>query len=239
MKTFFTLLLATIFSTTAFAYDEGKLTVTFAAQTNVQVVIDGRTYQQQDNSIVINHIPAGQHSIRIYKARKGGRNNRNELLYSANVYVKPSYHVDVMVNRFGKALVDEQSIRNRWEDNDWYGTGHPGGYDNHGGGYGNNNSYNQPVSESEFGQVMQRIKSQWFGSAKMNTAKEELARRYFTTLQVRQVLQLFASESDKMELAKLAYRTVVDNRNFYQLYDVFSFQSSKEELDRYVREFRY
>jgi hypothetical protein len=238
MKAFFTLLLATIFGTTAFAYDEGKLTVTFAAQNNVQVVIDGRTYQQQDNSIVINNIPAGQHSIRIYKARRGGRNNRNEVLYSANVYVKPSYHVDVMVNRFGKALVDEQSIHNRREDNDWYGNDHTGGYGNQ-GGYGNNNGYNQPVSESEFSQVVQRIKSQWFGSAKINTAKEELAGRYFTTLQVRQVLQLFASESDKMELAKLAYRTVVDNRNFYQLYDVFSFQSSKEELDRFVREFRY
>lgn len=236
MKTIFTLLLATIFSTAAFAYDEGKLTVTFTAQTNVQVVIDGRTYQQQNNFIVINNIPAGQHNIRIYKARRGGRAGRNELLYSANVYVKPMYHVDVMVNRFGKALVDEQAIRSRWEDNDWYGNGNPGGY---GGGYGNNQGYNQPVSESEFDQVLQRIKSQWFGSAKMNTAKEELARRHFTTLQVRQVLQLFASESDKLELARLSYRTVVDNRNFYQLYDVFSFQSSKEELDRYTREFRY
>ena len=239
MKTFFTLLLATIFSTTAFAYDEGKLTVTFAAQTFVQVVIDGRTYQPRDNSIVIHNIAAGQHNIRIYKARRGGRNNRNELLYSANVFVKPSYHVDVMVNRFGKALVDEQSIRGRWEDNDWYGDGRPGSGYHNGGGYGNNTGYNQPVSESEFGQVMQRIKSQWFPSAKMNTAKEELARHSFTTLQVRQVLQLFASESDKMELAKLAYRTIVDSRNFYQLYDVFSFQSSREELDRYVREFRY
>src|SRR5687767_1175817 len=205
MKTIFTLLLATIFSTTAFAYEEGKLTVTFAANTNVQVVIDGRTYQQQDHSIVINNIPAGQHSIRIYKAKRAGRSNRNELLYSANVYVKPSYHVDVMVNRFGKALVDEQSIRNRREDNDWYGNDYPGSGSN--GGYGNNNGYNQPVSESEFGQVLQRVKSQWFGSAKMNTAKEELSRRYFTTLQVRQLLQLFTSESDKLELARLAYRT--------------------------------
>src|SRR5687768_16186653 len=114
MKTIFTLLFATIFSASAFAYGEGKLTITFASKSNVQVVIDGRTYQQNDNAIVLNDIDPGNHRIQIYKAKRNGngngrnRNDRNELLYSTTVQVKPNYHVDIMVNRFGKALVDER-----------------------------------------------------------------------------------------------------------------------------------
>ena len=160
MKTIFTLLLATTFATSAFAYDEGKLTVTFAAKNNVQVMIDGRTYSQQENTIVLTGVQPGNHSIRIYKAQKGGnrygRNNRaqrSELLYATNVWVRPNYHVDIMVNRFGKALIDESLLRNndRWQDDEWYGDGSYNGYDNR---------YNRAMSESEFNQFVQQIRGQ-------------------------------------------------------------------------------
>lgn len=236
MKAFFTLLFTTVLTTAAFAYNEGKLTLTFAAKGNVQVVIDGRMYQPNDNAIVLNNIQPGNHRIQIYKPKRNGngrnRNGRNELLYSTTVQVKPNYHVDVMVNRFGKALIDERSLQtnDRWDDDDWN--------DNHNGG-DYDNTYRQAMSEAAFSQFLQQIKSQWFNSAKLNTAKDGFNRNYFTTAQVRQVLPLFSSENDKLELAKLAYRNTVDQRYYYQLYDVFSFQSSKDELDRYIRDYRY
>jgi len=236
MKAFFTLLAATILSTSAFAYNEGKLTVTFAARSNVQVVINGRSYQAGDNAIVLNDVQPGNHRIQIYKARRNGngrnRNDRNELLYSTMVQVKPNYHVDIMVNRFGKALIDERSLRSNgnWDDDGWNG-------DTNGGDYGN--TYRQAMNEGAFNQFFQQVKSQWFASGKMNVAKDGFDRHYFTTAQVRQVLQLFSSESDKLELAKLAYRNTVDQRYYYQLYDVFSFQSTKDELDRYIKDYRY
>lgn len=238
MKNFFTLLVASILTTSAFAYNEGKLTVTFAAKSYVQVMIDGRSYQANDNAIVLNDVQPGSHRIQIYKAKRNGNSNgrnrsdRNELLYSTTVQVKPNYHVDVMVNRFGKALIDERSLRSngRWEDDDWNGG-------TNGSDYGN--TYNQAMSESAFNQFVQLVKSQWFNSAKLNAAKDGFNRNYFTTAQVRQVLQLFSSENDKLELAKQAYRNTVDQRYYYQLYNVFSFQSTKDELERYIREYRY
>jgi hypothetical protein len=234
METIFTLLFAVIF-TSAFAYDEGKITVSFAAKNNVQVFIDGRAYQPEDNIVSVNNVQSGQHSIKIYRAKRAGRNNgnKNELLYSNTVYVKPAYHVDVMVNRFGKALIDERALRsdNRYDDNDWN--------QNNDGAYGNGNNYNQAMSDYDFNGFIQKIKSQWFNSGKINTAKDGLTKSYFTTYQVKTVLQLFSSESDKLELAKLSYRNTVDPRNYYQLYDVFSFQSSKDDLDRYLKDYRY
>ncbi|ANE50369.1 DUF4476 domain-containing protein [Flavisolibacter tropicus] len=245
MKAIFTFLFATSIATSAFAYNEGKLTITLASKSNMQVVVDGRAYQQNDNSIVLNDVQPGNHRIQIYKAYRNGngngrgRNDRNELLYATTVQVKPNYHVDVMVNRFGKALVDEQALRSngRWnDDDDWYGDNNSGGYNNN-GDY--NNKYNQAMSESAFNQFLQQVKTQWFNNGKMNTAKDGLSRNYFATSQVRQVLQLFSSENDKLELAKLAYRNTVDQRSYYQLYDVFSFQSTKDELDRYIKDYRY
>ena len=121
--------------------------------------------------------------------------------------------------------------------------GKQGNYGNNNGSYGNNgnydnnNGYNQAMNDRDFSQLLQKIRGQWFG--KINTAKEGINENYFTTLQVRQILQLFSSENDKLELAKLAYRNTVDQRNYAQLYDVFSYQSSRDELDQYIRNNRW
>src|ERR671932_2473321 len=122
MKSMFTLLLATALTSSAFAYDGGRLSVTLP-KSNLTVVIDNRTYAPEDNSVVMNNIPVGQHSIQVYRSNGVRRNRNNDLLYSSTVYVKPNYHVDVMINRFGKALVDERDLRDRnngWDDGDGY-----------------------------------------------------------------------------------------------------------------------
>jgi hypothetical protein len=252
MKTLFTLLLATIFGSAAFAYEGGKLTISIANNRNYQVYVDGRLYQDNDNTYTLNNLRPGNHTITIYRGNRNnsnqGRNNnrnnnRGDLVYSSTVLIRSSYHVDVMINRFGKAMVDERVIagNGNWDDNDWnngndgYGNG---GYGN--GGYGNdngdyNNGYNRPMSESSFNQLLQDIRNSWIG--KLGKAKDAVQRNYFTTIQMRQMIQLFTAESDRLELAKLSYRKIVDRQNFRQLYDQFSYQG-QSELDRYVREYR-
>ena len=142
-----------------------------------------------------------------------------------------------MINRFGKALVDERNLR--YSNDDWGNNGNygNGGYGNGGYGNGNNNGYNQAMNENDFNQLLQKIRNQWVG--KITVARDGINKNYFTTYQVRQILQVFSSESDKLELAKLAYRNTVDQRNYTQLYDVFSFQSSRDELDQYIRNNRW
>ena len=76
MKTIFTLLLVTVF-TTAFAYDEGKLTITVASQKNIKVYVDGRIYESDENNFVLNNIQPGNHTIKIYKKARKNNNNRN------------------------------------------------------------------------------------------------------------------------------------------------------------------
>jgi hypothetical protein len=241
MKTIFTLLLATVFTGSAFAYDEGKITITTAVKKDVQVYVDGRLYQENDNMITLNNVQPGNHTIKIYKIKKNNNNgygnnrngrknqaNNNELLYSTSIYVRPSYHVDVVINRFGKALVDERALSDRngnWDD-EWN--------DDYNDGY--NGNYGQVMSDQDFNQLVQRIRNQWFG--RLGSAKDAVNSNYFHTSQVRQLLQLFSSESDKLDLAKLSYQRIIDRQNFRQLYDLFSYQS-QVELDRQLKEGRY
>jgi hypothetical protein len=141
-----------------------------------------------------------------------------------------------MINRFGKALVDERVINGGYnnDDNDIYDDGYGNGGNNN-SGY-NNGGYRQAMNDNDFNQLLQKVRNQWIG--KMATAREGINGNYFNTYQVRQILQIFSSENDRLELAKLSYRNLVDPQSFRQLYDLFSYQT-QSELDRYVKDFRY
>ncbi|HEU4469626.1 MAG TPA: DUF4476 domain-containing protein [Flavisolibacter sp.] len=237
MKTIFTLLLASIFTTTAFAFDEGRISITVVSGKGVQVFVDGRAYSTNSNTLVLEDVQPGNHNIKIYSAMRNNGNGRNggrradrnaDLIYASTLYLRPGHHVDVMVNRFGKALVDERAIdggNGIWNDEEdrWKGKG-------------DYSSGNRAMSDNEFNRLLQSVRGQWFG--RLGAAKDAIERNYFQVVQVRQLLQVFTSESDKLELAKLSYKSIVDRQNFRQLYDLFSYRS-QTELDRYARDARY
>lgn len=60
---------------------------------------------------------------------------------------------------------------------------------------------------------------------------------YFTTDQAERLIRLVSSETNRLQLAKSSYSHITDPANFSQLYDVFSTQSSRNELDVYVRNY--
>lgn len=269
MKNIFTLLLGGLLTTSAFA---NNITLTLPNNSNYQVMIDGRyvsSYNYSNNTIYLNNLQYGQHSIEVYRMKRNGR--KNSLVYSSSFNSSPQYDLNIAVENNGRVQMyqtrsndygrngrgyDRGGYGNndRWgkhkdhdgddddEDNRGYRSNN-GGYNNDGynrrnndnGGW-NNNRYNQAMSDYDFNQLVQKIRNQWIG--KMGTARDAVNNNYFNTYQVRQILQIFSSESDRLELAKLSYRNVVDQQNFRQLYDLFSYQS-QTELDRYTRDFRY
>lgn len=107
-------------------------------------------------------------------------------------------------------------------------------------GYADNNySYNTTVAMSDdaFNTLYQNIRSQWLPLGKYSAATDafENSSNYFTTAQAKQIIALVSSESNRIQLAKLSFDNIVDRQNFRQLYDLLSKQSSKDELDAYIR----
>lgn len=238
---FFTFLFGGLMTVSAFASD---VTVTFPRNKNYQVVIDGRNISSNDyygNSIRLNNLRQGRHSIQVYKENASKRRNGSQLVYSSDFTTKPQYDLLIAVDNRGGVQMDERRNTDyRRGDDNWGNNGYGKNrrnddYERNNRGYDNggwNSNYNRAMSNEDFIQLEKKIRGQWFG--KVNTAKDALGRNYFTTYQVRQILQIFSAENDKLELAKLAYRNTVDQNNFRQLYDLFSYQK-QAELDSYTR----
>lgn len=138
--------------------------------------------------------------------------------------------------------------RNGGSNNGGYGNGNNGGYGNNGGGYGNNNGggygnggygnnsgYGRQMSDYDFSRALNSISMQRGDFQKMESARQLINTSFFSSTQVKQMLQLFSFENDKLDLAKLAYSKTVDKQNFYVVNDVFSSYSSRDELARYIR----
>ena len=122
MKTIFTLLLSTIFSIAAMAYDGTRLTVTSISNNKMFVEVDGRRYNLNGNTFSLSNIRPGAHNIRVLRElkRKTGwnfGNKREETIYNIKATFRDGYHFDILVNRFGKVMIDERRID---PNDDWY-----------------------------------------------------------------------------------------------------------------------
>jgi hypothetical protein len=128
MKTIFTLLLSTIFSLASMAYDGTRLTVTSVSNNNVFVEIDGRRYDLDGNTLSLNNIRPGTHNVRVLREMKRKTNwnfgnKREETIYNIKATFRDGYHFDILVNRFGKVMIDERRIdpNDEWySDDDYY-----------------------------------------------------------------------------------------------------------------------
>ena len=64
-----------------------------------------------------------------------------------------------------------------------------------------------------------------------------IATNYLNVAQAQQLIELVTIESDRLQLAKSSYDNIVDPANFSQLYNLFSTQSSRNELMAYVNNY--
>ena len=124
MKTIFTLLLSSLFSLSSMAYDGTRLTVTSVSNNKMFVEVDGRRYNLDAHTVTISNLRPGVHNIRVLrqvKAKKGWNidpwSKREDVIYSIKATLKNGYDFDIVVNRFGKVMIDERRID---DIDDWY-----------------------------------------------------------------------------------------------------------------------
>ena len=92
------------------------------------------------------------------------------------------------------------------------------------------------ISDSNFNILVTNVKNKWSQSLKSEALRDAFVNSnyYYTTIQVRQLMGLVTSESDRMDLIKLAYPTVSDANNFASLYDVFASTANRAEFNDFV-----
>ena len=72
----------------------------------------------------------------------------------------------------------------------------------------------------------------------MNITKTAVANNYVSSSQVKELMQLFNFENNKLDLAKFCYRFATDKENFYSVADELQYTSSKNELMRFIQQNR-
>ena len=208
MKKIFTFFTALCFSVILFG--QSKLSITNSGNADIRVMIDGKKYPAGNNVIMINNLQSGSY----------------QLVYSNNLFVKQQYHVDISINRFGKAFVDEQLISS-WnnDDDDW-------GVDNDDQYY--DNVSKRQMNNADFQKLKQTLQGESFENTKLKIAKQFIAANYFTAAQIKELANIFSYENSKLDIAKFAYDYTIDKGNYFMVNDVFSYSSSKEALMEYI-----
>lgn len=243
MKKIFTLFTSSLFTLSLLAFDGSRISVTSVnSQKDLKVEVDGRSFFMQDNAITISNLAEGYHDVKIYSEKRKDRNEdirsfdfkrgaRMELIYSNSVYLKRSTLLDITVNRFGKVMMDERRMdrNDDFGDEDYYGNGNTGW----------NGGRDYAVSSRDFETLKYSLKKEWFENSRLTIAQMAIDKNRFTTQQVKELMQLFVFENNRLEIAKSAYRKTVDKENYYQVNDALFFTSKKKELADYIRSCRF
>ncbi len=102
-------------------------------------------------------------------------------------------------------------------------------------GYSGDIGCQKPLSEVRFSSMLNTIEDQDFASSKKRIAKQVISNNCMVVSHLVEILELFDFESDKLEMAKFAYAYIYDIENYYEVNNVFDFESSIEELDDFLR----
>lgn len=264
MKRIATLLLFSTFNLLAFAgFSDGKLSVTHLGIEDIRVEIDGKNYGS-DRLVVIDNLKSGYHTVKVYyKERQRGGNSSiardwaQKPIYTGKIKMRGNYHVDIVINRFGKSLVDERLMDEKYRKD--YGSDDDYAFDRNRrdnqydrdrdnrdsrdrNDRDSRNNYNsrptEPIKDQAFASLVETLRKESFETTRVKLAKQAVEQYSFMSVQVKQLLQLFSFEESRLDMAKYMYPLTIDKPSYFQVYDVFSFSASKEQLSAYVRDYR-
>ena len=98
--------------------------------------------------------------------------------------------------------------------------------------------YGRAMSNADFTKAKETLRREWFENTRLETAKQIIDQNYFTSQQVKEMVLLFTFENNRLDIAKYAYGKIADKGNYFIMNDAFTFNSNKEKLGEYIREYK-
>ena len=228
MKTILNSLIVCFLSVAGFAQTTSTVNIIFRGVTkttnNFEVRIDDKRYFSNTNTnnapnfkISIDNILTGTRTLKLYRLKSNSvsanANSQNTLIYSTNFVLREGYDMNITVRPNGAVQFSEVMS----ELTDPVSTG--------------------PMTTASFNALKQSVQSQQSQALKAEKIRDAFinTNNRFTSAQVRQLLVMVSSESDKLDLAKMAYPAVTDTANFAALSNVFSSTTRRNEFAEFVR----
>ncbi len=91
------------------------------------------------------------------------------------------------------------------------------------------------MMQSDFNAALGSIKAKSFEDSKMTMAKQITSKNCMDASQVKAIMGCFDFEASRLEYAKYAYDYCWEKNSYFKVNDAFTFESSIEELDEYIK----
>lgn len=201
----------------------------------LSVVVNGRDYDRQGSSITIGDLPRGKHRIEVY-AMRGRRLQNPELIYTGRIRVEEGTTTLMTVDPTRhSARIQVREGFDPWnnDNDDRYWSRRNDDDDDY-----RRNDYRSRrsnwFSDADLEDLRRRTADRITDADKLQLIRSAIAGRTYSTAQVRAMAGMLSFESTKLDLAKSAYAGVSDPRDYWKLEDIFTFDSSKQELTDYI-----
>ena len=217
----------------AFASDgraTATLTVRSAERSAIVVVVDDKRYDLGSNAVSITGLDACQHTVTVYQEDPAGEvscfQKNYDVVFKSDVSLQPRTNLQISIDDCGIVTMNETRSRNARLEDSWQ----PSEYvkDDAAG-------YSDVMSSNEFGRVIWAISRESSENNRLRSAKQIINTNYFSTMQVKQLMDLFCSDDAKLQLAKLAYTRTVDPSGYYVLDNSFRSDDSRHAFEDCIR----
>lgn len=91
------------------------------------------------------------------------------------------------------------------------------------------------TNDYDFEAIRSTLASESFDSTRLGTAKQIVSSNPLSAAQITEICKLFSFESNRLEFAKYAYPYCVDKNMYFLVNTSFSYDSSKRELDSFLK----
>lgn len=236
MKTISTLFASLLLSTSMFATDvrsSASLTVKSEMKSDIVVIVDDKRYDLGTSAVMISDLDACKHQVTVYQEKTNSFINRfgetYDMVFNSSVDLKPRTNLQITLDECGTISMIETRSRKPMIGDTWNGEN-----------YFKNNTpinpgiYPNAISNIEFSRVLWAIGKESSEANRMRSASQIINTNYLTVDQVKQLMQLFCTDENKLEIAKLAYDKTVDQGDYFALNSVFKFDNSRDELARCI-----
>ncbi len=233
MQKFILSIFCSIFSLLLFAQQpKSNLTISSTSNNNIRITLNGYKYTLQDRSTTFQALQPGNYPLVIFQWKNSWRGGgQYEKVYDANIRLTAGKHLEMTVMRFGKTSWDESNIEpDSW--NEHYnnppvseGNGNPVGNN-----YNNNNNYREPVDATRFAAIKKAISNEFFDDDKIRMAKVTMKDNYFSTAQIKELVNQVSNDEKKLQLAKYAYDFCTDKGMYFTIAETMFFSNNKKAL---------
>lgn len=91
------------------------------------------------------------------------------------------------------------------------------------------------MNPRDFDDAYAMLSKETFDDTRLTMAQQVISANMLSVSQIAQICRLFTFESNRLELAKLAYPRCTEKNKYYLLNEVFTYDSSKRELNEYIQ----